>query len=280
MIDPIDATQSALTIQMEEDGSTSEPEHSEDFGDHKNVFECHVNSVTDLEEQLCDIYGREFDGQEESDEDPSEGAIIEEEDDDDNEEDENEGDNDGDDSDSQEDDKYSDWGEFDGQEESDEDPSEGEIIEEEDDDDDEEDENEGDNDGDDSDSQKDDKYSDWGDYQGPWYNNNDYESEYYSPVHQSSLYMGGDDSTSESENEKFGDPTQVHMVERDSALEIEEKLYEVHSNTLRMQERVEETDNMLDEVTIGDHYYHEELNDLEEIGSDDTFTEAVDAIFQ
>ncbi|XP_042505570.1 prostatic spermine-binding protein-like [Macadamia integrifolia] len=58
MINPIDAIQLAIPICMEEDGSTSDSESSEDFGDHENIFDYHENSVADLKEKMCDIYVR------------------------------------------------------------------------------------------------------------------------------------------------------------------------------------------------------------------------------
>ncbi|XP_042484786.1 acidic leucine-rich nuclear phosphoprotein 32 family member E-like [Macadamia integrifolia] len=75
----------------------------------------------------------------------------------------------------------SDTEEFEFHEESDKEPSEGEISEEEDDDNDNEDEDW--DDSDDSDARSDDKYRDWDDidYRGPWNNDEDNESGYYSP---------------------------------------------------------------------------------------------------
>ncbi|XP_042497641.1 ribosome biogenesis protein BOP1 homolog [Macadamia integrifolia] len=178
-------------------------------------------------------------------------------------------------------------GEFEGHEESNEEPSEGEISEEEDGDNDEEDENEDWDDSDESEARSDDEYKVWGDsdYWGPWNNNEDDESEYtHQGIREGTQYaiqsalmirMEGDESTSDS---KDGEDIEEHEIIFEGNVDpMAEQMFDIYGNLGEMKLEVEEIDQMLGEVAINECHYTEQMEDIEEIGGDDTLAEIVDA---
>ncbi|XP_042488807.1 ribosome biogenesis protein ERB1-like [Macadamia integrifolia] len=190
-------------------------------------------------------------------------------------------------------------GEFEGHEESDEEPSERDISEEEDDEDDDEDESEDGDDNNDSNSRSDDEYQDWddNDYQGPWDNNEDDKSGYYSPRDPGgySVYAIGKDDlmidpidaiqsarTIHAEGDElalYSEDSEGYEITFESEVNpIAEHMTYVYSHLVELKLEANEIDQILGEVAISEHYYTEQLRNLEKAGGHDTLVEMIDTV--